>query len=381
MIKKVEREFFFSHYSLGKCYYLGSGVSRDYAEAFKWYRKSAEQGNANAQYTLGFYYYLGSGVSRDHAEAVKWYRKSAEHGNARAQYQLGLCYALGKGVSRDQIEAVKWYRKSAEQGDADAQNRLGYCYENGSGVPQDYAEAVSWYRKAAEQGDADAEKELNRLEEIRQKQNNDLPPSSPPYIFVFPPKSPYYIFFDTETTGLPKNYNAACSDTENWPRLVQLAWILTDEEGHELSSGNEIVKPDGFIIPYAAFRVHGISTERAKQEGKSLRDVIGAFLRDANKAKCLVGHNVSFDQKIIGAELYRLGIADTVSEKKSLCTMKVGTDFCKIPGYYGYKYKPPKLQELHEKLFGVKFEDAHDAMVDIKATAKCFWELSKRKLI
>ena len=146
-----------------------------------------------------------------------------------------------------------------------------------------------------------------------------------------------------------------------------------------MSQGNEIVKPDGFIIPDAAFRVHGISTEKAKQEGKPLRDVIGAFLRDANKAKCLVGHNVSFDQKIIGAELYRLGVADTVSEKKSLCTMKVGTDFCKIPGYYGYKF--PKLQELHEKLFGVKFEDAHDAMADIKATEKCFWELRKLNLI
>lgn len=59
--------------------------------------------------------------------------------------------------------------------------------------------------------------------------------------------------------------------------------------------------------------------------------------------------------------------------------MKSTTDYCAIEGYYGYKW--PKLSELHIKLFGYDFEEAHNAAADIDATAKCFWELRKRKLI
>lgn len=190
---------------------------------------------------------------------------------------------------------------------------------------------------------------------------------------------PHYIFFDTETTGVPRDYKAPASNTRNWPRLVQLGWIVTDDEGNVLSQGNEIVKPEGFVIPADAARVHGITTERAQREGKPLREVIEAFLKDAKDVKCIVGHNISFDQKVVGAELYRLGIPDTISTAKSLCTMQAGTDFCKIPGYYGYKW--PKLQELHYKLFGCDFEDAHDAMADITATKKCFFEMRKRGVI
>lgn len=190
---------------------------------------------------------------------------------------------------------------------------------------------------------------------------------------------PYYLFFDTETTGVPRDYNAPASNTRNWPRLVQLGWIVTDEEGDVLSQGNEIVKPEGFVIPADAAQVHGINTEKAQREGKPLREVIEAFLKDAEQAKCIVGHNISFDQKVVVAELYRLGIPDTISTAKSLCTMQAGKDYCKIQGYYGYKW--PKLQELHNKLFGCDFEDTHDAMADITATKKCFFEMRKRGLI
>ena len=197
--------------------------------------------------------------------------------------------------------------------------------------------------------------------------------------FESPLKQPCYLFFDTETTGIPRDYTAPASNTRNWPRLVQLGWILTDESGNEISSGNEIVKPDGFVIPSDASRVHGITTEIALRDGKPLRQVIQSFLKDSEGIKCFVGHNVSFDQRVVGAELHRLGIADTVSTERSLDTMKAATDFCKIPGTYGYKW--PKLIELHRKLFGCDFEDAHDAMADITATKKCFFEMKRRGLI
>lgn len=192
-------------------------------------------------------------------------------------------------------------------------------------------------------------------------------------------KTPYYLFFDTETSGLPKDDSAPASDTRNWPRLVQLAWILTDEDGNVLSSSSSIIKPEGFTISGDAAKIHGIDTSKATREGKPLKNVIEEFLNAAEKARCLVGHNIAFDQKVVGAELCRLGMKDTISTVKGICTMKSATNYCEIPGGY-YGYKPPKLQELYHKLFGCNFDDAHDAMADVKATMKCFFELKRREV-
>lgn len=197
--------------------------------------------------------------------------------------------------------------------------------------------------------------------------------------WIEPKNKTYYLFFDTETTGTPLNYKAPSSDTRNWPRLVQLGWILMTENGEKISKGNYIIKPDGFTIPAEATKIHRITTKMALELGYDLSYVIDKFLQDFNKAKYIVGHNIDFDKKIIGAELIRLSKPDIMNSKQAFCTMKSSTDFCKIPGYYGYKY--PKLQELYHKLFGRDYEDAHDAASDIEATQQCFWELRKKGLI
>ena len=116
----------------------------------------AEQGVASAQFNLGNMYNGGQGVTQDYKQAVKWYRKAAEQGYARAQFNLGNMYASGQGVIQDYKQAVKWYRKAAEQGDADAQNNLGAMYGNGQGVTQDYVLAHMWWNIAASSGDKDS---------------------------------------------------------------------------------------------------------------------------------------------------------------------------------------------------------------------------------
>jgi DNA polymerase-3 subunit epsilon len=184
-----------------------------------------------------------------------------------------------------------------------------------------------------------------------------------------------YLFFDTETTGLPKNWKAPTSDLNNWPRLVQLAYIFYDKAGNKISEGNNIIKPEGFTIPIDASKIHGISTERAIQEGVPLIGVLQTFKILIDQADFLVAHNISFDEKIIGAEFLRNKMSDFVATKRKICTMQSTTNFCAIDGTYGYKW--PKLSELHYKLFGTSFEEAHNASVDIKATAKCFWELRR----
>jgi len=154
-----------SQNQLGCAFYNGAlGVTKDYVEAVKWYRKAAEQNDADAQFFLGLCYDAGQGVTKDDVEAVKWYRKAAEQNNAGAQYSLGLCFYKGQGVAKDYVEAARWYRKAAEQNDADAQSHLGAHYGTGEGVAKDYVEAYKWRLLAAAQGDEKAKKAVTALE-------------------------------------------------------------------------------------------------------------------------------------------------------------------------------------------------------------------------
>ena len=109
-----------------------------------------------------------------------------------------------------------------------------------------------------------------------------------------------YLFFDTETTGLPRNWKAPVTDLDNWPRLVELAWLVCDEDGQHIESRSAIVRPDGFQIPHEAAAVHGISTVRAVAEGVGLEELLKDFARAVDASRILIAHNVSFDEKIIG---------------------------------------------------------------------------------
>ncbi|MDO8727197.1 MAG: 3'-5' exonuclease [Candidatus Methanoperedens sp.] len=185
--------------------------------------------------------------------------------------------------------------------------------------------------------------------------------------------------FDTETTGLPKNWKAPVTDLNNWPRLVQIAWLQCDNSGEILSSSNYIVKPRDFIIPEHAVNIHGISTEMAKNEGVALNIVLNNFSTAIGRSSFLIGHNMAFDEKVVGAELLREKIESRLFSIPKICTMERSTDYCKIPGSYGYKW--PSLSELYFKLFDKDFEEAHDAVVDVRACADCFFRLKKEGIL
>ena len=190
-----------------------------------------------------------------------------------------------------------------------------------------------------------------------------------------------YLFFDTETTGLPRNWSAPVTDLNNWPRLVQIAFEFY-KDGVKINSGDYIIKPEGFYIPEATANIHGITTARANEEGVALKTVLNEFKDFVEQSDFLVAHNMSFDEKIIGAEFLRNKMQDCLVGKNKICTKEISTDFCKIPssnGKAGFKW--PKLAELHYKLFGEEFEDSHNASADIRATAKCFWEMKRQDII
>jgi DNA polymerase-3 subunit alpha len=190
-----------------------------------------------------------------------------------------------------------------------------------------------------------------------------------------------YLIFDTETTGLPKKWGAPISDTDNWPRCIQIAWQLHDDMGKLIEHQDYLVKPEGFNIPYDAERIHGISTELAEAEGILLTEVLEKFNIALSKAKFIVGQNLGFDINIMGCEFYRMGITSSMSSMPILdtCT-EVTASLLKLPGGRGGKFKLPTLTELHQYLFNAPFAEAHNATADVEATTRCFFELIRTEI-
>lgn len=190
-----------------------------------------------------------------------------------------------------------------------------------------------------------------------------------------------YLIFDTETTGLPANYNAPVSDTNNWPRCIQIAWQLHDALGNLVEHQDFLVRPDGFNIPYDAERIHGISTELASEQGIDIREALEKFNIALSKAKFVVGQNIGFDVNIMCSEFYRMGIESPMAQMPVLdtCT-EVTANLLKIPGGRGGRFKLPTLTELHSYLFGVPFAEAHNATADVEATTRCFLQLVKMEV-
>jgi DNA polymerase-3 subunit alpha len=189
-----------------------------------------------------------------------------------------------------------------------------------------------------------------------------------------------YLIFDTETTGLPKRWDAPITDTDNWPRCIQIAWQLHDAMGNCIEHQDYLVKPEGFNIPYDAEKIHGISTELAEEQGVPLSEVLEKFNAALAKTKFVVGQNVKFDLNIMGAEFVRENVANSLQELPVLDTCTEHTaNLCQIPGGRYGKFKLPTLTELHEFLFNTPFDEAHNATADVEATTRCFLELIRRQ--
>ena len=197
---------------------------------------------------------------------------------------------------------------------------------------------------------------------------------------------PRYVVFDVETTGLlPYKEIPTSSNIQSYPHIMQICWMVYDDEYNLLKERNCLIKPEGYrTVSEKAVAVHGITYDYAKQNGVELTPILREFNEDANsESVSLVGHNiVQYDIFIIAAEMMRRGIdygwldgKDVFDTMQIALMLKVCNKIFEEQGYRPDKY--PKLTELYKALFGTEFEGAHDAMADVKACWKCFIRLKE----
>jgi restriction system protein len=198
-------------------------------------------------------------------------------------------------------------------------------------------------------------------------------------------KTGKYLVFDTETTGLPFNYRARTDDFQNWPYVVQIAWLLFDDDRKLIEAHNFYLKQQ-VKIPADATRIHGITTAMMLEKGVEPSNVYADFKKAIDNTEYLIAHNIDFDVPIVHCEFLRNGIPWRFHKDRMLCTMKTATSFCKIPRYSNGEYKWPKLTELYQKCFfpghsitifpdSASTSNLHSAKIDAAITAQCFFKL------
>ena len=190
-----------------------------------------------------------------------------------------------------------------------------------------------------------------------------------------------YLTFDTETTGLPKSRWGKIGDSSNWPYILQLSWILYDNETNRLFKSNDIIKLDDDVdISVESINVHGITRKRSQQDGIPIKHAINKFQKAMADANVVIAHNLDFDKRLLMAECCRNKMRhEFYNSKAYYCTMKNSVSLCKIEAINdktGEKYfKYPKLSVLHKHLFGTNPQGTHDALVDILICFRCYYKM------
>lgn len=182
------------------------------------------------------------------------------------------------------------------------------------------------------------------------------------------------LVFDTETSGLPTERNASIYETEKWPHVLQLSYIVYDMDTNELITvENDYIKIESsVVVSPESTKIHHITPEQLNN-GISIVDALSKFNSYASQSSIMVAHNVSFDKRMLIVEGVRNNIKMNFHD--TYCTMKSGIDICKIEkiSMKGEKYfKYPTLSELHNELFQTIPKNTHNALIDILICMRCY---------
>ncbi|MBD1396030.1 3'-5' exonuclease [Pontibacter sp. JH31] len=184
----------------------------------------------------------------------------------------------------------------------------------------------------------------------------------------------YLLFVDTETSGLPKDWNLPYSAPDNWPHIVQVAWEVYTWDGQQVKAENFYIAASDYEIHPVSQRIHGISQDFLQNKGLARGTVMQCLHDDLLYYKPLVvGHFMQLDYHMLGLGFYRAGLDNPLLELPAFCTMLATSHFIRES-----RQRHMRLGELYMRLFQEPLQDEHDASVDANATARCFFELWRK---
>lgn len=187
----------------------------------------------------------------------------------------------------------------------------------------------------------------------------------------------HYLVIDTETSGLPKKWNLSYDTPNNWPHILQLAWIIFNKDGEQIKRENHYIKSHDVKISKASQKVHHIDQNFLILNGKDRIEVMKKFAADLETyCPLIIGHFVELDFHLVCAEFYRENIRSCIKELPLFCTMKASKPYIKNPSV---KYL--KLNRFYKTLFNKRPEILHDAIVDAQLTSEIFFHLLKNNEI
>jgi len=186
--------------------------------------------------------------------------------------------------------------------------------------------------------------------------------------------SKYILFIDTEASGLPGNWTLPYSDDDNWPHIVQVAWLIYDEQRNLVKQQNHYINAEGVNITQSAIETHGITPEYLSSNGEPQSQVMEMLANDLVEYEPqIIGHFMQLDYYLLGAAFYRTGVFNPLSKLPVFCTMVATTQLLRSPST-----RQLRLGDLYYMLFKTDLQHQHDALHDAQATAECFFELRDR---
>lgn len=190
-----------------------------------------------------------------------------------------------------------------------------------------------------------------------------------------------FLVLDTETTGLPIWKEP--SDHPGQPHVVDIAWTLFDRDHNELERFDAIINP-GVPIPDDMAALHGITTERAIAEGLAPADVWQYFADTMARTEIVIGHNISFDVRMMRITAARVTGEKWDNPHPTYCTMRKSTNLCQIPSAkqrHPQDWKWPRLTQAYQHFFGEDLPEAHRARPDCDASARIYFHLKSKELV
>jgi len=174
--KAAEQDFKSAYFNLGICYLNGLGTETDIEESISNFSKSYEKGSGNAALRLGYIYLNEDLECFDPQKSIQWFEQAAKHKILQADFMIGELYYHGQFVEKNDSLAFLHIQRAAYQGNPNGQFFLAKFYEEGFMVPVDRNLSMQWLRKAADQGLMDAQYTLSRcyLYGLGVEQNQEL---------------------------------------------------------------------------------------------------------------------------------------------------------------------------------------------------------------